>query len=72
MRLLVTGGAGVIGSNFVRRALGGAYPGLRHAQVTGLDKLVYSASWPTSLRSRAIRACASSSATSVTRTWSTM
>lgn len=41
MRLLVTGAAGFIGSNFVRRMLTDAYP--RHADttVTVLDKLTY-------------------------------
>ncbi len=42
MRLLVTGGAGFIGSQFVRAALGGEYPDLVGAQVTVLDKLTYS------------------------------
>ncbi|MEH1099500.1 dTDP-glucose 4,6-dehydratase [Micromonospora sp. CPCC 205561] len=42
MRLLVTGGAGFIGSNFVRRLLGGAYPTLPAGRVTVLDKLTYS------------------------------
>ena len=39
MRLLVTGGAGFIGSNFVRRALDGSLPGI--SSVTVLDKLTY-------------------------------
>jgi len=39
MRLLVTGGAGFIGSNFVRRIIDGAFPGISH--VTVLDKLTY-------------------------------
>jgi dTDP-glucose 4,6-dehydratase len=41
MRVLVTGGAGFIGSNFVRRALQGAYPQLAGARVTVLDALTY-------------------------------
>ncbi|NUS72420.1 MAG: dTDP-glucose 4,6-dehydratase [Corynebacteriales bacterium] len=41
MRMLVTGGAGFIGSHFVRSVLGGAYPGLEGSQVTVLDKLTY-------------------------------
>ncbi|HEY4268834.1 MAG TPA: dTDP-glucose 4,6-dehydratase [Galbitalea sp.] len=42
MRILVTGGAGFIGSNFVRRALEGRYPTLDDAQVIVLDALTYS------------------------------
>jgi dTDP-glucose 4,6-dehydratase len=41
MRLLVTGGAGFIGSHYVRRLLAGAYPAYAGAQVTVLDKLTY-------------------------------
>lgn len=41
MRVLVTGGAGFIGSNYVRRALSGDYPGLAEAQIVVLDKLTY-------------------------------
>ena len=39
MRLLVTGGAGFIGSNFVRRIVDGSLSGVNH--VTILDKLTY-------------------------------
>ena len=39
MRLLVTGGAGFIGSNFVRRIADGTYPGISSLIV--LDKLTY-------------------------------
>lgn len=39
MRLLVTGGAGFIGSNYVRRLLDGTLPGA--TSVTVLDKLTY-------------------------------
>lgn len=42
MKLLVTGGAGFIGSNFVRRTLEDAYPGLEGAEVVVLDALTYS------------------------------
>jgi dTDP-glucose 4,6-dehydratase len=42
MRVLVTGGAGFIGSNFVRRMLQDAYPGLEGSEVTVLDALTYS------------------------------
>ncbi len=41
MRILVTGGAGFIGSHYVRTLLGGGYPGFSDAQVTVLDKLTY-------------------------------
>ncbi|MGP3912321.1 dTDP-glucose 4,6-dehydratase [Nonomuraea sp. 10N515B] len=41
MRILVTGGAGFIGSNFARRALTGAYPGLDVTGLVVLDKLTY-------------------------------
>lgn len=39
MRLLVTGGAGFIGSNFVRRVVDGSLPGM--SSLTVLDKLTY-------------------------------
>jgi dTDP-glucose 4,6-dehydratase len=42
VKILVTGGAGFIGSNFVRRTLGDAYPGLEGAEVVVLDALTYS------------------------------
>src|SRR3954470_9821698 len=41
MRLLVTGGAGFIGSHYVRAVLPGAYPGYEDASVTVYDKLTY-------------------------------
>ncbi len=41
MRILVTGGAGFIGSHYVRTLLAGGYAGFRDAQVTVLDKLTY-------------------------------
>jgi dTDP-glucose 4,6-dehydratase len=41
MRILVTGGAGFVGSCYVRTVLAGGYPGYGHAQVTVLDKLTY-------------------------------
>ena len=42
MRILVTGGAGFIGSNFVRHALSDDYAGLEGADVVVLDALTYS------------------------------
>lgn len=41
MRILVTGGAGFIGSHYVRTLLGGGYPGFGDVQVTVFDKLTY-------------------------------
>ena len=42
MKLLVTGGAGFIGSNFVRRALTDSYPNLAGVEIVVLDALTYS------------------------------
>lgn len=42
MKILVTGGAGFIGSNFVRRTIEDSYPGLAGADVVVLDALTYS------------------------------
>ncbi|GHH78975.1 dTDP-glucose 4,6-dehydratase [Streptomyces sulfonofaciens] len=41
MKLFVTGGAGFIGSHFVRCVLEGRYPALAGAHVTVVDKLTY-------------------------------
>ena len=41
MKILVTGGAGFIGSHYVRALLQGSYPGFEQARVTVLDKLTY-------------------------------
>jgi dTDP-glucose 4,6-dehydratase len=41
MRILVPGGAGFIGSHYVRTMLAGGYPGFENARVTVLDKLTY-------------------------------
>ncbi|MFD0026480.1 dTDP-glucose 4,6-dehydratase [Streptomyces sp. NPDC058382] len=40
-RILVTGGAGFIGSHYVRTLLDGGYEGYEEAEVTVLDKLTY-------------------------------
>ena len=44
MRILVTGGAGFIGSHYVRTVLAGGYSGFGDARVTVLDKLTYAGS----------------------------
>ncbi|MFG1920221.1 dTDP-glucose 4,6-dehydratase [Micromonospora sp. NPDC048898] len=41
MRILVTGGAGFIGSHFARSLLDGRYVGFEHCDVTVIDKLTY-------------------------------
>jgi dTDP-glucose 4,6-dehydratase len=41
MRILVTGGAGFIGSHYVRTMLAGGFEGYEDAQVTVLDQLTY-------------------------------
>jgi len=41
MRVLVTGGAGFIGSHYVRTMLTGGYPEFEDAEVTVFDKLTY-------------------------------
>ncbi|WP_169981205.1 MULTISPECIES: dTDP-glucose 4,6-dehydratase [unclassified Microbispora] len=44
MKLLVTGGAGFIGSHYVRTVLAGGYPAFAGASVTVLDRLTYAGS----------------------------
>lgn len=44
MKILVTGGAGFIGSHYVRAMLAGDYPGFEDADITVLDKLTYAGS----------------------------
>ena len=40
-KILITGGAGFIGSNYVRQVLSGAYVGSDQYEVTVLDALTY-------------------------------
>ncbi|MET9069146.1 dTDP-glucose 4,6-dehydratase [Streptosporangium sandarakinum] len=49
MKILVSGGAGFIGSHYVRSLLSGEYPGYENVQVTVLDKLTYAGN-PANLR----------------------
>ncbi|ETK34313.1 dTDP-glucose 4,6-dehydratase [Microbispora sp. ATCC PTA-5024] len=44
MKVLVTGGAGFIGSHYVRTLLSGGYPAFAGASVTVLDRLTYAGS----------------------------
>ncbi|CAM5717104.1 dTDP-glucose 4,6-dehydratase [Streptomyces violaceorubidus] len=44
MRLLITGGAGFIGSHYVRSLLAGDLPGPRPDRVTVVDLLTYAGS----------------------------
>ena len=41
VRIFITGGAGFIGSHYVRTLLGGGYPGWDDVEVTVFDKLTY-------------------------------
>ena len=41
MKVLVSGGAGFVGSHYVRTLISGGYPGFEQAWVTVLDKLTY-------------------------------
>src|SRR3954469_3350872 len=41
MRIFLTGGAGFIGSHYLRSMLSGGYPGYDDADVTVYDKLTY-------------------------------
>ena len=41
MKVLITGGAGFIGSNYARQVLSGTYPDSDKYEVTVLDSLTY-------------------------------
>ena len=82
MKILVTGAAGFIGSNYVRRQLADAYPETAGAEVTVLDKLTYAGTLtnltdvsgsPNYRSSRATSAMSTSSTTScpATTPWCT-
>ena len=43
--MLVTGGAGFIGSNYVRKVLSGGFPGFEPDELVVLDKLTYAGNW---------------------------
>ncbi len=45
MNLLVAGGAGFVGSHFVRATLAGRLPGLTGAAVTVLDRMTHAGAW---------------------------
>ena len=65
MRILVTGGAGFIGSHFVRRLMRGGYPALAGAEVVVLDNLTYAGNLA-NLEDCVDPGCGSSGATSAT------
>lgn len=69
MQILVTGGAGFIGSHFARFVLTGEYPAFLGAQVTVLDALTYAAIEPTWKVSAVPPTSHSSPATSWTGSW---
>ncbi len=72
MRLLVTGGAGFIGSHYVRSVLTGAWGGPVPERVVVLDKFTYAGNIENLTPGAATTSgCASSRATSSTGHWST-
>jgi nucleoside-diphosphate-sugar epimerase len=69
VKILVTGGAGFIGSHYVRTMLSGGYPGYETAAVTVLDRLTYAGNPANLARSPPALACGSCGATSPTPLW---
>ena len=57
MRVFVTGGAGFIGSHYVRTLLTGGYSTYADAEVTVLDKLTYAGNLANRSRVDNRRAC---------------
>ena len=71
MRILVTGGAGFIGSHYVRTVLTGAWGGPEPTEVVVLDKFTYAGNIENLAPVLGTSGCGWSRATSWTGRWST-